>query len=78
MSVGIDVEVFAPTRSSGCYPELMEKIKFHEDAGFLPQRMPLRNALGIVLESLTSWANVKRFARFDAILAHGQPSNGLA
>ncbi len=75
---GFDVEVFAPTVSPECHPDMMGIINPSELAGWLPSGLPYRNYLGMLATSLLSSQNVKRFMDFDCIVAHSQPSYWLA
>jgi len=75
---GHEVEVYCPTSSGDCYPELMSLVKVHELCWWLDRRLAFRDALGMLLSSLLTPSIVGRFRDFDVILAHSQPSNWLA
>lgn len=75
---GHEVELFCPTLSSGCFPELQEKVDVNELFWWIPRKSPCRNALGMLLTSIMTPMLLKHFKKFDVILAHSQPSNWLA
>ncbi len=75
---GFSVEVFAPTVSGECHPDLMKRVKPTELTGWLPAGMPYRSYLGMLATSLLAGSIVKRFRGFDCVVAHSQPSYWLA
>ncbi len=75
---GFEVDVFAPTVSDRCFPELISKVKVEELCGWMPQRIIARNMLGMVLSSLLTPRLARRFEGYETVLAHGQPSNWIA
>lgn len=75
---GHEVGLFCPTLSSGCFPELQEKVDVNELFWWIPRKSPCRNALGMFLTSIMTPMLLKHFKKFDVILAHSQPSNWLA
>lgn len=75
---GFEVEVFAPTVSEECHPDLLGKVKPTELTGWLPRDMPYRNYLGMLATSLMADTLAKRFRECDCIVAHSQPSYWLA
>ncbi len=77
-SRGFEVEVFAPTTSPECHPDLMMRVAPSELAGWLPNDLPYRNYLGMLATSLLTGQLVKRFRDFDCVIAHSQPSYWLA
>ena len=75
---GHEVELFCPTLSDDCFPELQEKVEVNELFWWIPRKSPCRNALGMFLTSTMTPMLLKQFKKFDVILAHSQPSNWLA
>ena len=53
-------------------------MKPRELTGWLPDGMPYRNYLGMLVTSLLTSSIVKRFSGFDCVVAHSQPSYWLA
>lgn len=72
------VDVYAPTVSKNCFPELMSEVNIRELCEWLPRDIRLRDSLGMLSCSLSANRVVDRFKDYDVILAHGQPSNWLA
>jgi len=72
------VDIFCPTLSNNCFPELMKQVNIREMFWWLPKSLQFRNAIGMVLTSIRSTNLVKYFKNYDVILAHSQPSNWLA
>jgi glycosyltransferase involved in cell wall biosynthesis len=75
---GHKVEIFCPTLSDDCFPELQEKVEVNELFWWIPRKSPCRNALGMFLTSIMAPMLLRQFKKFDVILAHSQPSNWLA
>lgn len=72
---GHHVECFAPTvRTDLCHPDLIKQVK---PTGFLPKvnvPLPLRDFLSLAFGSFFASFYAGKFAEFDVILCHGQPS----
>jgi len=75
---GFEADVYAPTISGDCYPELMRQVGARELFWWIPEGIGVRSSLGMVLSCLLSPSLVKRFELYDAVIAHGQPSSWLA
>ncbi len=75
---GFNVEVFAPTVSGECHPDLLKRVNPTELMSWIPGGMPYRNYLGMLATSLLTSALAKRFRGFDCVVAHSQPSYWLA
>jgi len=75
---GHEVEIYCPTLSNRCFPELQEKVEINELFWWVPRKTPCRNALGMLLTSIAAPMLLNRFKKYDVILAHSQPSNWLA
>jgi len=75
---GHHVECFAPTvRTDLCHPDLIEQVK---PTGFLPKvkvPLPLRDFLSLASSSFLASFYADKFAEFDVILCHGQPSTWI-
>ena len=77
-SRGFKVEIFCPTLSKDCFPELMKDVKVHELCWWINRKNPYRNALGMILASIFTPVLAKPFKAFDVVLAHSQPSSWMA
>lgn len=75
---GHNVTVFCPTFNDGCFPELIEKVKFKQFCWWMPGGFPYRSASGMIHAAITPYLCVKYFKGFDIVIAHSQPSNWLA
>lgn len=75
---GFEVDVFAPTVSNECHPDLMRIIAPTELAYWLPNGLPFRNYIGMLTTSLLSNQIAKNFRDYDCVIAHSQPSYWLA
>lgn len=75
---GYSVDIYCPTLSSNCYPELMKKVNINEFFRWLPQGLKLRDAIGMLLASVQAPSIINRFKKYDLILSHSQPSSWLA
>jgi glycosyltransferase involved in cell wall biosynthesis len=75
---GFSVDVFAPTVSGECHPDLLERVKPKELTGWLPGGVPYRNYLGMLATSILSEGLARRFKGYDCVVAHSQPSYWLA
>jgi len=75
---GHDVTVFCPTHNKGCFPELIEKVKFKQFCWWMPGGFPYRNASGMIHTAIAPYLCEKYFKEYDVIIAHSQPSNWLA
>lgn len=78
LSRGYNVEIFCPTLSGDCFPELVGDLVIHELCWWIHRQIPCRNALGMFLASILTPLLIKPLKEFDVILAHSQPSNWLA
>jgi glycosyltransferase involved in cell wall biosynthesis len=75
---GIEADVYAPTASTDCYPDMASRVRLVEFMSFLPRRLALRNFVGMLTSSLASGILAKTFEDYDVVVAHGQPSYWLA
>lgn len=75
---GHSVDVFCPTVSSSCFPELMRKVNIHEFFSWLPRGLKVRDSIGMLLSSVRAPSIVSHFKDYDFILSHSQPSSWLA
>lgn len=75
---GIEADVYAPTLSTDCYPDMVSRVKLVELMRCLPKRLALRNVVGMLASSLASGVLAKTFGEYDVVVAHGQPSYWLA
>jgi len=75
-NLGYEVQVYAPTISLECFPELQKGIEMIELNKWLPKDLPMRASLGMIISSLN--IPYKEIIDNDVIISHAQPSNWIA